>query len=109
MINTISDNNFYSEVKDINQDYNEIGITSTQFYGVLFALTTVLIFALVFIYLLLKNFLNKSCAGCKRLKKCEQDIKEIKQEIISSKILDFDVFKNISDKLDDIKEDLQNG
>ena len=86
-----------------------VGITSTQFYSVLFAITTILLFVLTFIYLLIKTYVNKSCAGCKRLKKCENEIKEIKQKIETGNYLDFDVFQNISDKLDDIKEDLQNG
>lgn len=109
MINTISNNNFQAEVKDISQDYTDIGITPMQFYSVLFAFTVVLIFFLTFIYLLIKTFINKSCAGCKRLAKCEKEIKEIKTNLEVGKYLDFDVFQDISNKLDDIKEDLTNG
>ena len=109
MINTISNNTFQSEVKDISQDYNEIGLTSTQFYSVLFAFTTLLLFFLTFIYLLIKTYLNKSCAGCKRLKKCEKEIKEIKTNLEVGKYLDFEVLREISDKLDNIKEDITNG
>ena len=109
MINTISNNNFQAEVKDISQYYTDIGITPMQFYSVLFAFTVVLIFFLTFIYLLIKTFINKSCAGCKRLAKCEKEIKEIKTNLEVGKYLDFDVFQDISNKLDDIKEDLTNG
>ena len=109
MINTISNNNFQAEEKDISEEYTDIGITPMQFYSVLFAFTVVLIFFLTFIYLLIKTFINKSCAGCKRLAKCEKEIKEIKTNLEVGKYLDFDVFQDISNKLDDIKEDLTNG
>lgn len=93
----------------ISGSIHDIGITSTQFYSVLFAFTVVLIFFLTFIYLLIKTFINKSCVGCKRLIKCEKEIKEIKTNLEVGKYLDFDVFQDISNKLDDIKEDLTNG
>ena len=69
---------------------------------------TIIIF-LAFIYLLIKTYINKSCIGCKRLARCEKEIKEIKTNLEVGKYLDFDVFQDISNKLDDIKEDLTNG
>ena len=95
--------------QEIVGNIHDIGITSMQFYSVLFALTLIVIAFLSFIYLLIKSYINKSCAGCKRLGKCEKEIKELKHKIEVSKILDFDVFNNISAKLDEIKEDLKNG
>ena len=104
------------DLPTINQTMNNIAnSTDLEQYGMGFAISdtmiicaTVLIVA-VFLYLLLKSYINKSCSGCKRLKNCEKEIKEIKENLKAGKYLDFDVLENISDKLDNIKEELENG
>ena len=109
MINNISDNSFYSEVDSITQEYSDIGITSMQFYSILFALTIIIIAFLGFIYMLVKTYINKSCAGCKRLAKAEKRLAELEKQISLNGYFDNQTFNNLSAKIDKIQEELKNG
>lgn len=93
----------------INMDAVVTDLTPGQMYFAIGGIFLTIIIFLAFIYLLIKTYINKSCIGCKRLARCEKEIKEIKTNLEVGKYLDFDVFQDISNKLDDIKEDLTNG
>ena len=93
----------------INADAFDADITPAQFYCVLGSLTIILIVFLTFLYLLFKTFINKSCVGCKRLAKCEKNIKDIQEKIELNGYFDKDWVLSLSEKIDKLQEDITNG
>ena len=109
MINTIQNNTFSGNVEGITQEYLGMELTEPQMYFAIGGFFVTIIVFLSFIYLLTKTFINKSCIGCKRLAKCEQKIKDIEERMELSGYFDKDVFENLSDKIDKLTEEIENG
>ena len=105
MINNVS--HFSGTVKTIDQTYSHLGLTEVQSYFLFTGVFLTLIILIICIKQLVDGVLSKSCIGCKRLKKCEDDIKKIKQTIALQGYFTPESFKEVSQKLDDIKKELR--
>lgn len=53
-------------------------MTPQQFYIVVGCATLILLFIIYMLFSTLRGYVTKSCVGCKRLKKCEEDLKKVK-------------------------------
>lgn len=100
MINNISENSFGSEVESISQVYGGIDITPIQTYCIIFGFFVTLAILIIAIKDVIKNLTNRECLGCKRLKKVEKELEEIKKKDSLSDYWDKNAFNAISAKLD---------
>lgn len=92
--------------QSITADIAEMPISDSVISG--FFIISFLIVALC--YHLGHAYINKSCAGCKRLKQCEKDIARINQVLEVEKQVDFNVLKQILKQVELLKKKvMQNG
>lgn len=109
MINNIPNNTFKGTVDGITQEYMGLDLTSGQMYFAIGGFFLTVILFLFIMYFLFKTFINKSCVGCKRLAKCEKDIKDIQEKIELNGYFDKDWVLSLSEKIDKLQEDITNG
>ena len=58
----------------------------------------------------MKTYINKSCLKCKYIKRCENEIKQIKKNLTVNNIVDSEVLKTISKDVATVKQKvLDNG
>jgi hypothetical protein len=55
---------------------------------------------------LAKSIARSTCCGCKRLGKCEKEIKNIKATMVLNDIVDVDILKEIADEVKDLKNEV---
>lgn len=104
MINNISNNNFSESIKEINQDYQVANLTPHQTYFLFTGFFITVIFLILCIKEIVIKISDKACIGCKRLKKCEKAIQEIKKEQSVRGFFDNKTFNHILTELEKIKE-----
>lgn len=110
MINTISDNTITGSVEEIQQTYDGLQFSTMQGYCIIFGFFVTLAILIIAIKDVIKNLTNRECLGCKRLKKVEKELEEIKKKESLSDYWDKNAFNAISAKLDIlIKEKGKNG
>lgn len=66
-----------------------------------FLIILVLIFCL---FSFLKSYVTKSCTGCKRLRKCEEEINHIKKNMSLNNIIGSDILKTMAKDITEIKK-----
>lgn len=103
----------HQEFKQVNQagvhheivaNTGHMGLTYGQMYFALAELFIFLVFAAYLIYKFSSAVANKSCVGCKRLKRCENEIKSIKTTLALNEFVDVSILEEISAKVDELKK-----
>jgi hypothetical protein len=84
----------------INLEAGNLTISEWQGYCLIFGLIIVLVTLILAIKDVIKNLTNRECLGCKRLKKVEKELEEIKKKDSLSDYWDKNAFNAISAKLD---------
>lgn len=93
-----------SQVIDLNAE--AIGMTGGQTYCVIIGFVFMVCFALALIYLLIKTFINKSCAGCNRLRNCEKEIVNMKKQMSINGYIDGDSIKEILEQVKELRQEV---
>lgn len=108
MINNISNNTFSGSIKEINQDYQVANLTPHQAYFLFTGFFITIIILIICIKDVVIRISDKACIGCKRLKRCEKAIQEIKKEQSVRGFFDNKTFTHILSELEKIKEWFKN-
>ena len=91
-------------ISGTTQNISDIQISEQQGETILigsFLIVIVLIFCL---FSFLKSYITKSCSGCKRLRKCEEELKHIKKSILLNNLIDSDILKTMAQDVTEIKK-----
>ena len=104
MINNISNNTISGSIKEISQDYSCLSLTPHQTYFMLTGIFITLIVLIICIKETVVEISDRACIGCKRLRKCENEIKELKRQNNIRGVFDNKTFKHILSELEKIKE-----
>lgn len=79
-MNNISSNVIQGGVDRIVQEYQSANLTGEQTYLIIFCTFILAVLAICFVHNIVRIIAAKSCAGCKRLAKCEKAIKQLQEK-----------------------------
>jgi|GEM_PF-6001376 len=88
--------------QEINANIKDIGFTEAQGYCIIAGFFLLVIFMIFCIKEIAKTYVTKSCAGCKRLKKAEKEITELKRFEIAIDRKQKNIENMLGSKLNDI-------
>ena len=100
--NTLS--NGTGTITGATQHISDIQVSEAQgdiIIAGLFFITAILI---ICSFSFLKTYAIKSCTGCKRLIKCEEEIKHIKKDLLMNNLIDSEILKTIAQDITEIKK-----
>lgn len=95
-------------IQNVNQDISHLTLSDLQGTAIVvgsFFISSILLFLL---FNLMKTYINKSCLKCKYIKKCEDEIKQIKKNLIVNNIVDLEVIKTIAEDVATVKQKVLN-
>ena len=93
-------------IQNVNQDISHLTVSDTQGNIIIIGSFLILSFVLFLFANLMKTYINKSCLKCKHLKKCEEDIKNIKKDMVLNNIVDSEVLQTIAEDVATVKRNI---
>lgn len=85
------------------QHISDIQVSEQQGDIILVGSFLILAIVIVCLFSFIKTIAVKSCAGCKRLIRCEEEIKHIKKDIVMNDLVDSEILKTIAQDITNIK------
>ena len=101
IMNNLTDNT--GTITGTTQHIADVQITEQQSDLLIVGSFLTLAILIICLFSFLKSYALKSCAGCKRLLQCEQDIKHIKKDMLLNDIVDSEILKTIAQDITEIK------
>ena len=102
VMNNLSGNT--GTISGTTQHISDIQITEQQSDILIIGSFSILAILIICLFSLLKSYVTKSCSGCKRLRTCEDEIKQIKKDLMLNKIVDAEILKTIADDVAEVKK-----
>ena len=105
-INNLSGNEG-ATISETQQHISDIQITEHQSDLLIinsFILIAILILSIASI---IKTYVRKTCAGCKRLTKCEEELKTLRKNLIINDIIDNETLSSIAKDVADMRKRIE--
>lgn len=101
-MNNLSNNT--GTISGTEQHISDIQVSEQQGETIIIGLFFIISILIICLFSFLKSYITKSCSGCKRLKKCEEDIKHLQKDLTLNNLVDSDILKTIAKDITEIKK-----
>lgn len=91
-------------IQNANQEIAHINLTDSQGSLVIIGSFLILGIILFLFFNLLKTYINKSCLKCKHIKRCEDEIRHIKKDLLLNNIVDAEILQTIASDIAIVKK-----
>ena len=95
-------------IQNVNQDISHLILSDSQGTIIIVGIFFIFSILLFLLFNLIKTYINKSCLKCKYIKKCEDEIKQIKKDLIVNDIVDSEILKTIAEDVATVKQKVLN-